>query len=171
MNLGVGDIPPSGRRIVFDSDVWAIDAGRNAASGEVRSVTGDLLASDEGAGVVRFTGSARLVAELPCDRCSEATEVDVQADISLSYAPVVPRRTTSLDEEEIELSEDELDAGWYEGTTIDMGSVLCEALSLAWPARIVCSDTQSCEVRARALLKVGSAEMSPFAALRGLVDA
>ncbi|TNE92036.1 MAG: hypothetical protein EP330_03525 [Deltaproteobacteria bacterium] len=171
MILGVGDIPVNGRRLSLDGEAWAVAAGRDAAGGEVSSVTGELVLHDAGAGVLRVTGTAALVAELDCDRCGESTSLQVEAEVDLGYAPVVARRTTSLDEEEVELAEDELDAGWYEGTTLDMHAVLCEAFTLAWPARVVCSDSTACEQRASTLLDAGKAETSPFAALRGLADA
>lgn len=170
MHLGVGDIPQEGHRIALNGEAWALTAAASAADGEVSSLTGELLMQQVGGGVLHVTGHASLVAKLACHRCGEATDLALEADVDLSYSPVETRRLAPS-EEEVQLEEDELDAGWYEGTTLDMAAVLCEALTLAWPTRVVCSEITSCEQRTNALLDAGKTEMSPFAALSGLVDA
>lgn len=172
MHLGVGNIPMTGRALTLSmSEDWACAAAAQAVGGAVSILQGGLRLDDLDLKVVRVTGSVEVGATLPCDRCGESTEVAVSTEVDLRYAPASRLlNQPSTEEEEIELARDDLDVGWYEGKSLDMAAVLCEAVSLAWPTRVVCSDHLSCEARVQALLEPGKISTSPFAALRNLAD-
>lgn len=154
------------------ADEWVRRAASQAAGGPVSRVEGTLRVEDQDSRRADVTGTVKVSAKLDCDRCGEPTEVDVSADVELTYAPAASLSSDSLiADEEVELARADLDVGWYEGTSLNMESVLCEAISLAWPSRVVCSDTTSCEGRVEALLEPGKAATSPFSALRGFTDA
>ena len=170
VNLGVGDMPATGRKISLSSqDEWALTAASEGAGVRVRSVSGTLHIQLEDQ---RFIVKGHLVleAEAVCDRCGEPAVLQVSDDVDLQYLPIV-RNEPNDEDAEVELSADELDAGWYEGTSLDMKRTLCEAVALAWPSRALCAEQEPCEARARDLLDADKSAMSPFAALRGLVDA
>lgn len=170
MNLGVGDMPALGRKISLSSqDDWALAAASEGAGVAVREVSASLHVHLEDQRFV-VKGSLALEADAVCDRCGESTVLKVSDNVDLKYLPM-SRDERADDEEEVELSADELDAGWYEGTSLDMKRALCEAVALAWPSRALCADQEPCEARARDLLDADKSNMSPFAALRGLVDA
>jgi uncharacterized metal-binding protein YceD (DUF177 family) len=69
--------------------------------------------------------------------------------------------------DEIRLSEEEMDVGWYAAGAIEVGDVLSEALALALPTRVTCSDDAACDARTASLLTAEvDPEQSPFAVLR-----
>jgi uncharacterized protein len=120
---------------------------------------------------IRIRGrlATRLAAN--CDRCLGPVEIPVERAFDLLYRPV----QTIAKEEEIEISQDEMEIGFYSGDGIELADVATEQVILAVPMKLIC------RMECRGLCPVCGenrnlkqcdcappAEDSPFAALKGV---
>lgn len=155
MRIVVAGIPATGKVVEFGlRDDWAREAAEVALDGPPEVLEGELTlqrASDDG--LVTVTGEARASRPATCDRCGEATDREVDIDVSLLYAPTTRGRNADpFDGGEIELAAEDLDLGWYQGGSLQLRDVLQEALSLEVSPRIRCADVAECDKRTDALL-------------------
>ncbi len=172
MRIAVDGIPAAGLELSFGlHDSWASEAASLALDGEPAVLEGRAhvhRASKRGVVRVDLVTSCR--SERPCDRCGDGAALMVRADESMIYSP------RELGDQglvgEIELDADQLDLGWYEQGALELADVLREALTLACPARVVCTDVRGCDRRTKALLAASGADDEPghpgFAVLKGL---
>ena len=154
MRIPVEGIPAVGRRIAFGlRDEWALEAATSSLERAPATLTGELSlhVASRRAGLIRVEASIQATTGASCDRCGEACELSMEELSVLLYAPE-ESGGEAYDGGEIELSAEELDLGWYRGGAIDLPAVLREAVALALPARIVCTDTPQCDRRTDALL-------------------
>ncbi|HEY2934666.1 MAG TPA: DUF177 domain-containing protein [Acidobacteriota bacterium] len=88
-----------------------------------------------GAQDVRLSGivSARL--DLVCGRCLKGFPRNIEKSFDLTYVPNQPRQP----DEEIALSYDELDIGFFSDSRIDLNLVITEQIILEIPMKPVCS--------------------------------
>jgi uncharacterized metal-binding protein YceD (DUF177 family) len=167
VRIVIDTIEAGGRRVAADrSDGWAVQAARRALDGEPGALGVDLLFELRGP-MVHVTGTVAAQVSVPCDRCGEPVALAVSGPVDLAYV-----RQEQPVHGEMELHPGDLDVGWFSGEAIDAGDVLSEALALALPSRTVCTDTEACDTRTRALLsevEAGSPGHPAFAALAGLV--
>ena len=120
---------------------------------------------------MRIRGRLETRLEAACDRCLGPVEFPVVRDFDLVYRSV----KTIAREEEIEISEDELEVGFYHGEGITLADVLTEQVILSLPMKIICRSEclglcPTCGVdRNREVCECPlPKEGSPFASLRGL---
>ena len=165
LRIVVENIPDDGLDVRIHADAaWASEAARIALEGPVRALTGDVRVGKKGARV-RVDGHVDVSTVRACERCGEDVELALAVDPELEYVPA-----QKGDEEELELESEDLDVGWYENGGLEMADVLCEALSLALPPRVVCEDAAACDARTAALLSTEGKSGNPghpgFAALK-----
>ena len=174
MKILVEGIPSAGVEVTFglgDKKSWAIDAATTALDRAPTRLAGKIelnKASDKG--VVMVTIRAQAAGDATCDRCAEPCELVVEADGRLLYGPE-ERGSEAYDGGELELEADELELGWYSRGELSLEDVLREALALALPARVTCTDTVECDKRTDALLAAPRAADGPFAVLARLKPA
>lgn len=72
--------------------------------------------------------------EACCDRCLVKVEIPVERDLDLFYRPI--REIARA--EEVEISQDELDVGFYSGDGIALADVVTEQVILSMPMKVVC---------------------------------
>jgi uncharacterized protein len=120
---------------------------------------------------IRIRGHIQTGLEASCDRCLGPVEIPVERDFDLAYRPL----STIAREEEIEISQDELDVGFYSGNGIMLADVVTEQVILSVPMKLVCRPDclGLCPVCGanRNLVTCGCLEArtgSPFAALKQL---
>jgi uncharacterized protein len=77
---------------------------------------------------------ARLEAD--CDRCLAKVEVPIDRDFDLFYRPM----STIARVEDIEITDDELEVGFYSGEGVALVDVVTEQVILAMPMKVVCRD-------------------------------
>ena len=114
--------------------------GELAADGESFAVAGPVsLAFDVEKDKDRFrlTGRVRATLVLPCSRCLEGFEQDVDAPFDLRYQP---KDVGTTDGSERELGDDDLAAAFYENDEIDLGQLMKEQFYLALPMKPLCRD-------------------------------
>lgn len=92
-------------------------------------VTAELVGEE-----IRIRGHLSTSLEATCDRCLGPVKIPVDRDFDLIYRPV----QTIAREEEIEISEDELEVGFYSGDGIDLEDVATEQVILAVPMKVIC---------------------------------
>lgn len=74
--------------------------------------------------------------EFSCARCLEPVRREVRREFNLSYRPVGSIRT----EEELHLSNADLDVGFYRGDGLFLADVLAEQVNLEIPVKTLCSE-------------------------------
>jgi len=84
----------------------------------------------------RLVGRVRTRLELPCSRCLEPFNVEVDAPFDLRYQP----HAANTGEGEREIEEDDLDTAFYENDEIDLAQLMQEQFYLALPMKPLCSD-------------------------------
>ena len=112
--------------------------------------------------VVAATGRLRAAWVQPCAVSGEDLAQSADEPIVLRF---VPARTDHAPDEEIELSEGELDEIEYSGTAFDLGEAVAQSLALAIDP--FATGPQADTARKAAGI-VSEGEASPFAALAGL---
>ena len=83
---------------------------------------------------IRIRGHLATSLEASCDRCLGAVTIPVDRDFDLLYRPVA----TIAREEEIEITEDELEIGFFSGDGIELADVATEQVILAVPMKLIC---------------------------------
>lgn len=184
VKIVVETIPAAGRQVAFDLGTdWAQLAARESLDRAPEVLSGQFELKRAKNGVVVVDLRAEASASAICDRCGEECALVLKVDTRLLYSPeetggadydgmsLDGRRAGEdeagrNDEKGIELEEADLDVGWYRDGEVALGDVLCEALALAAPPRIVCADITECDRRTDALLAATRvAADGPFAAL------
>ncbi len=175
MRIRVEDIPASGRQVTAGlSETWARTAvaeALEAQPSELEAAFAVETGPQEGEADVHLR--VAFVAPGLCDRCGEDLQQRIAFESDLRYRPEETEASAARPDEEVELGEDDLDVGWYRDGHLSLPDVLREAVALALPSRIVCSDTAACEARTRAMLEANSEEAGghpAFAALKNLTN-
>ncbi len=125
------------------------------------SAEADLTRSDD---IVTAAGRLRARAVQSCVASGEPVPESIDEEFRIEFRP--PPRATG-GEDEIELSENELDVVFYDGAAIDLGEAMAETLSLSL------NPYPRSERAEEALREAGvknEAEAGPFAALKALKD-
>ena len=84
----------------------------------------------------RLTGTARTELELACGRCLEPFRMPFEGQIDVRYLPASELST----EDEREVTEGDLDTGYYRDDQIDLNELLREQFYLALPMKPLCRD-------------------------------
>lgn len=188
----VEGIPAPGREVPFGlSDAWAVEAATTSLDRPPSRLVGSFLLNRANAtnpggtrGVVIVDVKADTGAPATCDRCGEECELAVNTEIRLLYAPEETEgaafdgislndlhpssESPSSKRTDVELDVEDLDLGWYSKGELPLGDVLCEALALATPTRVVCADRAECDKRTDILLATAKVADGPFAVLGSL---
>ncbi len=165
MRVSVDGIPSQGRRIeVSLATPWAREAAVRALEAPPTVLSGVLVVHPPGTyGRVAVHVKLVAVAARVCDRCAEDVALEVKSEVALTYQPVDPNGAPG----EQQLSEEEMEQGWYEDGHVSAADVVTEALALAIPSLVVCADVPACDARTAAMLEATrDPASSPFAALR-----
>ncbi len=85
-------------------------------------------------GQIHIFGTLHTRLELACARCLEAVYEDLSRDFDLIYRPAswAPR------EEEVQLSLEETEIGFFEGDGLFLADILAEQVNLAVPMKVIC---------------------------------
>jgi len=104
---------------------------------EVRLVDADLLLTVE-KGDLWIEGSFEARGEGFCDRCSEPVTLRLGKAFQTFLMPKSRDRTAAGS---VELHEEDLDVGYYDGTGVETNDILWEQVALELPLKVVCSET------------------------------
>ena len=115
-------------RILEGMDPAPLTSCRLAAAGLVLSVEkGDLLAE----------GSFEAEGEAPCDRCSEPVSVRFGKTF---YSVLSPKKEAPAGSGPVELHEEDMDVGYYDGKGVEVDDIFWEQVALEIPVKVVCSE-------------------------------
>lgn len=102
-----------------------------------RLVAADLVLSVE-SGDVLAEGSFEAEGEAPCDRCSEPVALRFGKAF---YTVLSPRGTAPAGSAPLELHEEDMDVGYFDGKGIEVNDIFWEQVALELPAKVVCSES------------------------------
>ncbi len=169
MRIQVENIPDQGLQVSAGlSEAWAQKAVALALGEDPEEL--EIAVKVERLGDhVRVSGRASGAAVRSCDRCGEPVRLRVGGPVDLYYGP-----QALADEGDAELSADELDIGWFDGESLELGDVVTEQFALWAPSRVRCSDRgveqvsgpHPCALPASASSGGELRASSPFAKLR-----
>lgn len=165
MRIAIDSIPADGRQIHADlGHPWAAQAAQGALDATPSALGADLRFERRGPAVF-VVGTVTVETTAECDRCGEPVALSLSHEVELAY--VAEEQSAHG---EVELGAGDLDVGWFSGDAIEAGDVLSEAIALALPSRITCTDTEACDARTGAMLAEAAGDAPPghpaFAALR-----
>ncbi len=135
MRLHLEQIPDEGQCVEFDqSDSWALAAATRALEGPPQALSGTLsvrrFATD-----LAVSGNIRAVVSRGCDRCGEGVRLTVEGPVALTYSAPLEDDGVAAP---IQLSPGDLDLGFYDGETLDLGNAIEEQLVLLLPSKLAC---------------------------------
>jgi uncharacterized protein len=81
-------------------------------------------------------GAIDTVIQLPCSRCLETATLPVSTPFRYTLVPAAPEESR----EEVELSEEDLEYGCYEGETVDLDPLIYEQIILQIPMKVLCRE-------------------------------
>jgi uncharacterized protein len=84
---------------------------------------------------IRIAGSLAVSMETSCSRCLEPAKVDVQRPFDLFFRE---SDEDMYDEDEVELSEEDMRTAFFSGTELAIGDILREQVLLALPMKALC---------------------------------
>ena len=134
MNVPVHHITEQGYTAAFKDDSWLRDAAQQAIKGELVSLSANFSIT-RAQQRVAIDLSYHVHSKMPCMRCAHAITLKLKRAQTLYYEPMSQEDR----EEELELQEEDLDIGWDDDGKIDLGVVLCEAITLDLPMVIHCA--------------------------------
>ncbi len=85
---------------------------------------------------VMVKGNLKALLRLPCGRCLEEFTVPLSSTFEVTLFPA--KETSS--EEEVELTEDDMESNFYEGGEIHLSEIACEQIFLEIPYQPLCRD-------------------------------
>ena len=102
----------------------------------LRLIDADLLLTVE-SGDIWAEGSFEALGEGVCDRCSEP----VTLRFGKAFRTILsPKTRDKAPAGSIELHEDDLDVGYYDGTGVEVNDIFWEQVVLELPLKVVCSE-------------------------------
>ena len=85
---------------------------------------------NKGQGVIRFCGTLQAKFSVPCDRCTQKTQVSLAIDLQEQFRKELTSEDWSFEREDYGYAHDE----------IDLSSMINDNILLHWPAKVLCSE-------------------------------
>ena len=101
-----------------------------------RLLSAGLILTLEGRNVFA-SGSFEADGEASCDRCTEGFTVTLEKDFDTI---LVPRDKGPGGATNVELHEDDLDIGFYDGAGVEVNDLFWEQVALTLPVKLLCSE-------------------------------
>jgi uncharacterized protein len=86
---------------------------------------------------IMVKGSLNALLRLQCVRCLEEFSYPLASTFEVA---LFPAKEASLEEEEVELGEDEMESNFYEGGEIHLSEIACEQIFLEIPYQPLCHE-------------------------------
>ena len=104
--------------------------------GDLQAVGVAELIDPFGAREIRVHGSVDGLVQVACARCLEPIPVDVSGPMDLFYRPMAHIAR----DEEVAISQDETEVGFYEGAGLELVDVVREQVLIGLPMRSICQE-------------------------------
>jgi uncharacterized metal-binding protein YceD (DUF177 family) len=129
-------VPDQGMDVNLSLDqAWVREAARLGLEVEAEELDGELHI-EKVASSLRVTGELRARARSSCDRCNAPIQLSLEGEVELLYSPL----SGAPEADEVDLEEDDLDVGWFDGVALEMEQVVSEQLALWLPERKACEE-------------------------------
>ena len=89
---------------------------------------------------VLIGGTAKTRVRIPCSRCLEPFDLNVETDFSATAAEQIPSMIDCDDADEIELAADDMGVIAYSGDSIDLRDEIAQQIIMALPFKPLCRD-------------------------------
>ena len=87
-------------------------------------------------GRLHVNGQLEAKVQVECDRCLKAVDLPVDSKFKVEY--ITPEDYQA--QQAVELAEEDMDFGVFDGDVIDVDELVVEELTLAVPAHVLCKD-------------------------------
>ena len=144
MEILLADIPDGGLEISrTNSDPWVSELLSELLGGAYNSVDSiEVKASIHLCGNnINVEGSVKYSSHYDCDRCLKNFCRNNKLDFHATLIPAAQRRKPKDDQQEIELSGEDLEFGYYEGDRFDLSQIIKEQIILADTIQHICSES------------------------------
>jgi len=124
-------------KIAFDQRFSAADLPFDEPGIEIPAgvhAVGEAELASVHTGEIRLHGQIEATGKAVCDRCVEPIEIPLSGPFRVSYEP----RENEASAEEVELSEKDVEVGYYEGDGLELADVVREQVLLALPMQKLC---------------------------------
>lgn len=133
MRLSLEQLSEEPTRVsVQESMTWAQNAASEAVEGTVLSLQGELDFHFKHE-TLFVAGEIRLKCRRSCDRCGGFLQLEIEGPVDLAYRPEI-----QSSEAVRELSNDDLDVGFYTGSSFEVADAVREHLALQLPFQVHC---------------------------------
>jgi uncharacterized protein len=111
----------------FDSKLWQVTPLHVKGEAELVDHTQE----------IRIRGHLSVTMEAECDRCLERVPFPIETSFDLIY---VPAAESVSGRAEVEVAEEQIEVGFYEGSGVELRDVIREHVLLSLPMRKICSE-------------------------------
>jgi len=142
MKIEVRHIPQQGITLSFHEDARNFDSVRQLIeTGEVDfaspvDITLELLAERDS---IRVRGRLSFEANLTCSRCTEIYSQHIESQFNLAYSHQIPTELNRSEDNEIELTAEQIGVIYFNGDEIDFRDGIQEQLVLSLPFKPLCT--------------------------------
>jgi uncharacterized protein len=139
--IRVSDIPGGGLDVFASrgrASIPRILEGMDPAPFKVCRLVGADLVLSVASGDLLAEGSFEAEGEAPCDRCSEPVTVRFGKAF---YTVLTPKGLAPAGSGPVELHEEDLDVGYYDGKGVEVNDIFWEQVALEIPVKVVCSES------------------------------
>ena len=90
---------------------------------------------------VLIDGAVTTAIRIPCSRCLEPFELDLETHFSTTAMPEIPAAADSDIADAVELTADDIEVIAYSGESIDLGNEIAQQIVMALPFKPLCRET------------------------------
>lgn len=138
LKINVFLIPEEGQSFVFsEGGLWFQECFKESEKPDftLDTVDGSCLITRT-SGTVFIKGSFSAQIDVGCSRCLEKTKLSICSDFAYTLIPMIKPETG----EDLELTPEDLETGYYQGDFIDLTPIICEQIVLQVPIKVLCSN-------------------------------
>ena len=138
LKINANTIPETGLDLRFEKDgEWFRQRLPGTDAGDFLSDCIDVVCSvTKTRENVFVEGDIAVAGRMPCSRCLEETRLSLRSSFHYTFAP-----SSSLPQENVELSATDLDFAYYEGEEIDLDDAILEQALLLVPVKPLCAES------------------------------
>lgn len=171
MKISLRQIGRNGFDVLLnDKEPWLVDVLKNIfqeAAISWTSIRGQVHL-DNLEGNVNLSGRIEFDHSPLCARCGEELQRHEKVTLSANLIPFkgIAGEKAPREEEEKELTADDLNFAFYEGEEIDIAPIVNDEIALALPYNYYCEETKACAARQKNLPAFNDSGDVRFAALK-----
>lgn len=172
MKLNLYQIPDEGMQRKMEIPASSLQRLCEVLGPQKGKVAFDLFVNQRG-GNVEVKGTLKTTLQVPCHRCLEPADFEIEEEIAVTLAP---ESRLSDTEEDAPLSAGDLDVSFFDGEQIDLLTLVEDELMLLIP-ETVCEEDEDgrcvqCGELTEEVLRIaeGEDQSHPFAQLKQFID-